>query len=86
MEERRDAEKKKGRMKMSITLRKLREENGKSRAEVATALGVTVQAVSNYESGTRRISLEQVLALSKLYRISSEEVIEAQLFSNRKAQ
>lgn len=71
---------------MSITLRKLREENGKSRAEVATALGVTVQAVSNYESGTRRISLEQVLALSKLYRISSEEVIEAQLFSNRKAQ
>lgn len=81
MEERRDAEKRKGRMKMSITLRKLREENGKSRAEVATALGVTIRAVFNYEYGYRRIGLEQVLILSELYDCGAEEIITAQLNS-----
>lgn len=66
-----------------MTLRKLREQNGKSRAEVATALGVTIQALCNYEAGIRRIGLEQVLILAKLYDCSAEEIIEAQLESER---
>lgn len=65
------------------TLRELREQNGKSRAEVAAALGVTVQALSNYENGYRRIDIEQVLTLSKLYDCTAEEVINAQLNSGR---
>ncbi|MCI9010346.1 MAG: helix-turn-helix domain-containing protein [Clostridia bacterium] len=63
------------------TLRELREENGKSRAEVAAALGVTVQAMANYEKGRRRISLEQVLILSKEYCMTSEEIINVELIT-----
>ncbi len=64
-----------------MTLRDLREENYKSRSEVAAALGVTYCALSNYENGWRQIGLEQVLILAKLYNCSAEEVIEAQLNS-----
>lgn len=66
-----------------MTLRKMREQNGKSRSEVAAALGVTYCAVSNYENGWRQIGLEQVLILAKLYDCSAEEIIEAQLESER---
>lgn len=69
-----------------MTLRELREQSGKSRAEVAAALGVTVNAVSNYESGLRQISLSHVLVLSGLFGESAEEVIKAQLNSCRCAQ
>lgn len=66
---------------MAETLRDLRLQNKKTVAEVATALGVTEQAMYRYEQGTRRIALEQVLILAKLYDVSTEEVIEAQLRS-----
>lgn len=69
-----------------MTLRELREQNGKSRAEVAAALGVTVMAVSNYENGYRQISLSQVLDLAHLFEEIAEEVIKAQLNSCRKDQ
>lgn len=64
-----------------ITLRELREGSGKSIAEVAEALGVSHQSVSNYELGVRRISLEQILLLSKYYSVSTREIIEFQLNS-----
>lgn len=68
-----------------MTLRELREQSGKSRAEVATALGVTINAISNYESGLRQISLLHVLNLALLFGESAEEVIKAQLNSCRRA-
>ena len=55
-----------------MTLRELREQNGKSRAEVAAALWVTVQAVARYESGERWLKPEQILLLSNLYDESAE--------------
>lgn len=63
------------------TLRDLREQNGMTRADVAAALGVSYQAISNYEAGIRRVSLEHILALAGLYECSAEEVIRAQLSS-----
>lgn len=63
------------------TLKSLREESKKSRAEVATALGVTVTAICNYERGVRSIGLEQVLLLAELYGCSEKEIIQAQLNS-----
>ena len=66
---------------MKETLRELRLQNKKTCAEVAQALGVTDRAIYNYENGIRCISLEQVLILAKLYEISAEEVIQAQLNS-----
>ncbi len=65
------------------TLRELRESNNKSRSEVATALGVTANAITNYESGFRSISLEQVISLAKLYDCTAESVIYAQIESIR---
>lgn len=64
-----------------MTLKELREENEKSRAELAAALGVTVTAICQYERGMRRIGLEQILTLSNLYNCNAEEVISAQLES-----
>ena len=63
------------------TLRSLREENKKNRAEVAQTLGVTPNAVTNYEIGIRRLSLEQVLLLARYYECNAEEIIRAQLNS-----
>lgn len=64
-----------------LTLKQLRIENNKSRAEVAAALSISVRAICNYECGVRRIGLEQVLALAKLYDCPAEEIITAQLNS-----
>ena len=63
------------------TLRDLRLESKKTCAEVAQALGVSPQAISNYESGIRRINIEQVLILADLYDSTEREVIQAQLNS-----
>lgn len=65
-----------------IGLRELREENGKTIADVAKALGVSVQAISNYEHGIRMISLEQTLILAELFEESVEAVVKAQLNSH----
>lgn len=64
-----------------MTLRELREEKGLSRAEVAQALGVTVQAIYRYEEGTRRINIEQALILAELYSVTEKEIILAQISS-----
>lgn len=73
-------------MEQKTTLRELREQSGKTRAEVANALGVTPNAITNYEYGKRRLSLEQVLLLSKMYESTAEEIITAQLNNCLKAQ
>lgn len=64
-----------------MTLRELREQNGKSRAEVAAALGVTVQAVARYEMGQRMISIDQVLILADMFDDTAEEIIRSSLNS-----
>lgn len=68
-----------------MTLRELREKNRKTLTEVASVLGVTAQAVCNYESGIRQIGLDDVLTLSALYDCNAEEVIKAQLNSCQSA-
>ena len=68
-----------------MTVKELRQQSKKTAAEVAEVLGVTVRAVYQYEQGMRSISLEQVLTLSKLYDVSTEEMITAQLKSNNRS-
>ena len=67
----------------TATLRELREQAGKTRAEVAAALGVSISGYSNYENGNRKIGIEQVLVLAKVYGECAEVVITAQLNSCR---
>lgn len=64
-----------------MTLKELRQQSGKTAAEVATALGVTEQAVRHYENGIRSIGLEDVIKLSELFDVSEREIIDAQLRS-----
>lgn len=64
-----------------MTLKQLRQENQKTLAEVASELRVSVRAVSRYEQGVRKINIEQVLILARLYDCTAEEVIESQLNS-----
>ncbi len=64
-----------------MTLKELRQQSGKTAAEVAAALGVTEQAIRHYENGLRSIGLRQVLVLAELYDVSEREIIEAQMFS-----
>ena len=62
-----------------MTLKELRQESGKTCAEVAEELGVTVRAVYNYEKGIREINLSQIPKLSKLYDCTIEEIVNAGL-------
>lgn len=64
-----------------MTLKELRQQSGLTVKEVAEKLGVSRNAVNNYECGIREIQLEHVLILTKLYDCTAEEVIEAQLKS-----
>lgn len=64
-----------------MTLRELRKTAGLTAAAVAEKLGVTYNAVSNYEQGKRTINIQQALKLAKLYDVSTEEIIQAQLAS-----
>lgn len=63
------------------TLKDLRLQNKKTCAEVAQALGVANSSYYSYEQGARRLNIEQVLTLAKLYDCSEREIIEAQLNS-----
>lgn len=60
-------------------LRLLRERQGLTITQTAAELGVTPQAVSQYEHGTRTVDLEEVLILARLYKTDAEVIITAQL-------
>lgn len=68
-------------MNNKVTLRELRQQNNKTTSEVAAAIGVSERALCHYECGDRRISIEQVLSLAKIYDVSEKDIIHAQLMS-----
>lgn len=53
----------------------LRKARGMTQAELARAIGVSQQAVFAYELGDRRISIVVLLKLSKVFRISVEDLV-----------
>ncbi len=66
-------------------LKTLRIQSGKTRKEAAAALGVTANAISNYENGHRALSTAQVIPLAECYGVGALEVLEAALNSCRNA-
>lgn len=66
---------------MSESLRDLRKASEKTLAEVANVLNVSEAAVCQYEKGTRQISIQQVVPLARLYGVSAEDIVTAQLIS-----
>lgn len=67
-----------------MTLKQMRQDAGFSRREAAEQIGVTYQAISHYENGTRSPGVEIVLALAHLYGESAEDVIVAALNSRQR--
>ena len=53
-------------------LKNIRKHANKTQEEVANYLCVTKQAYFRYEKGTRRISLETLLKLTKYFNLSSD--------------
>ena len=66
-----------------MTLKRMRQDAGFSRKDAAEQIGVTYQALSHYENGTRSLSIETVLALAQLYQESAEDVIFAAINSRQ---
>ena len=64
-----------------MKLSELRQDAGLTVLQVAKQLNVSKECVYHYERGIRQLNLTHVLTLSKLYGVSTEEVIEAQLNS-----
>lgn len=56
-------------------LRAIRRSKKISPVEIAKALDVSISTVTTYESGTRRINLEYILKLCKIYEISVNNII-----------
>lgn len=63
-------------MEQTAVLIRLRKERGLSQTEVAEELGVTRQAVSRWEGGRAWPSAENLVALSRLYGVTVEEMVQ----------
>ena len=58
----------------------LRRDAGMSQADLARALGVSPSAVGMYEQGRREPSVETLVHLSQIFRISTDYLLTGQLF------
>lgn len=63
---------------LSEKLRTLRRQHGLSQEQLAAALHVSRQAVSKWESGTSVPESDTLIALSRYYRISLDELLTGQ--------
>lgn len=62
-------------MELNDKLTALRKERDLSQLDVADALGVTRQAISRWEVGSSFPTVDNLIALSKLYRIPMDMLI-----------
>ncbi len=60
---------------LPIRLKELRINHGLSQRDVATKLGISPSIVSGYETGERTPSTENLLALSYLYKCSTDYLL-----------
>ena len=69
-------------MKTENNLSHLREQRGMTQKEVAEELGITRQAISQWESGRAFPSMEKQLALSQIYGVSVEALYRRETAEN----
>ena len=60
---------------MNEKLRELRKEKGVMQKEVAKAIGVTANAITNYETGTRQPTDDILIKLCKYYNVSADYLL-----------
>lgn len=56
-------------------LRLLRKQKGMTMEETAKIVGISRQALANYERGVREPSLKILITLSNLYQVSLDELV-----------
>lgn len=59
------------RLEIAERLKKARELSGLSQAQVASKLSVQRPAISEIEAGRRKVSAEELILFSKLYKVDS---------------
>ena len=64
-------------------LRRAREDAGLTQAGAAEAIGITPQAISNYERGISGIDVETLLELCAVYKVRLESVIPVDAISQK---
>lgn len=52
-----------------------RERVNLTQKEAAFALGVSIQSISNWENDVRRPSLEQLVKIAELYKVTTDELL-----------
>lgn len=62
-------------MNVSETLRKLRESHHLQLTDVADAIGMSRQGYNNYETGSRKPSLDTLVKLAKFYNVSTDYLL-----------
>lgn len=65
-------------IKIANRLQELRKKNGYSQEELADELGVSRQAVSKWERGDASPDTDNLIALSKIYNVTLDELINGQ--------
>ena len=71
-------------VKIGKNLLALRKKNGLTQAEVSAHLNKSFFAYSNYETGKRTISIDDLMVLSRLYNVSIDEIVGNEITYNRK--
>lgn len=59
----------------ALNLTAARKKAGLTASEVANAVGVSVAAVSQWEAGKRRPSLEKIVSLAKVLRVTPNDLL-----------
>ena len=62
-------------MTFAENLKKIREDIGFSRNDVAEALGITVQAYGNYELGHREPKIKMIVAIADLFDVTTDALL-----------
>lgn len=62
-------------IKFAQRLKEIRTERGLRQKDVAAAIGVTLQAICNYEAGTRDPSLDILCKLCDFFEVSADYLL-----------
>ncbi len=60
---------------LALRLRALRTKHGLTQLELSKRIGVTRSTYTYYENGKTEPSLETIIAISKVYKISTDDIL-----------
>ena len=62
---------------LSDNIRNYRKENNLSQDELAEKLGVSRQSISLWENGQTQPTIDNIIALAKIFNITADELLES---------